>query len=74
MRESDKLERQVNFMTENGYDFSYTKYGLIDEDSNDRGIVIGGKSVVTHLDMLRCCWPAYLTVMYDAEKIGAFNI
>ena len=66
----DKLERQICFMEEHGYAFSYTKYGLMNLQSQDRGVVIGGKAHVDYRDMRKCCWPAYLTVMYDAEKIG----
>ena len=66
----NKLEKQVKFMEENGYSFSYTKYGLMNNNSENRGVVISGKEHVNHQDMLKCCWPGYLTVMYDAEKIG----
>ena len=66
----EKLAKQVAFMEDHGYAFSYTKYGLMDLESKDRGIVIGGKEHVTHKDLLKCCWPAYLTVMYDREKVG----
>lgn len=69
-----KLERQIGFMEEHGYAFSYTKYGLIDGKSNDRGVEIAGKEHVTHEDMMKCCWPAYMTVMYDAEKIGKVKV
>ena len=64
--EPTKLEKQIGFMEEHGYAFSYTQYGIIDKDSHDRGFVIGGKDMVTYQDMMNCCWPAYLTVMYDA--------
>lgn len=70
----NKLERQIAFMEENGYAFSYTGYGLMDDRSESRGVVIGGKMHVTHEDMMRCCWPAYLTVMYDAEKVGLVQV
>lgn len=66
----DKLEKQIQFMEENGYSFSYTEYGLMNNKSQNRGVVISGKECVTHQDMLRCCWPGYLTVMYDAKKVG----
>ena len=69
-----KLERQIGFMEEHGYAFSYTQYGIIDKDSHDRGFVIGGKDRVTYQDMMKCCWPAYLTVMYDAEKVGMLQM
>ena len=72
--EPTKLERQIAFMEEHGYAFSYTKYGLIDGKSNDRGVEIGGKEHVTHQDMMKCCWPAYMTVMYDAKKIGRVQV
>ena len=65
--EPTKLERQISFMEEHGYAFSYTQYGIIDKISHDRGVVIGGKDRVTYQDMLKCCWPAYLTVMYEQE-------
>ena len=57
-------------MAENGYAFSYTQYGLMNRRSEDMGVLISGKAQVDHEEMLRCCWPAYLTVMYDAEKVG----
>ena len=72
--EPTKLERQIGFMEEHGYAFSYTQYGIIDKDSRDRGFVIGGKDRVTYQDMMKCCWPAYLTVMYDAEKVGRLQL
>ena len=69
-----KLERQIAFMEENGYAFSYTGYGLMDMESRNRGVMVSGKAHVTHEDMMRCCWPAYLTVMYDAEKVGLVQV
>ena len=72
--EPQKLEKQIGFMEEHGYAFSYTQYGIIDKDSRDRGFVIGGKDRVTYQDMMKCCWPAYLTVMYDAEKVGRLQL
>jgi Glycosyltransferases involved in cell wall biogenesis len=70
----DKLEKQVRFMEENGYTFTFTQYALMNNKSQDRGVLISGKDHVTNKDMLRCCWPAYLTVMYDAEKVGQFRL
>lgn len=66
----DKLEKQIKFMEENGYTFAYTNYGLMNNKSENRGVVISGKEHVTHQDMLKCCWPGYLTVMFDAWKVG----
>ena len=72
--EPTKLEKQIGFMEEHGYAFSYTQYGIIDKNSRSRGFVVGGKEKVTYRDMMKCCWPAYLTVMYDAEKIGNLQL
>lgn len=70
----EKLKKQIAFMEENGYAFSYTSYGLMDKESRNRGVVVSGKAHVTHEDMLKCCWPAYMTVMYDREKVGEMNV
>ena len=72
--EPTKLEKQVAFMKENGYAFTYTKYKYINMDSKDRGDMMGGLKVVTHKDLVKCCWMGYLTVMYDAQKLGGFRV
>lgn len=69
----EKLEKQISFMEEQGWAFSYHQYSLMDAASSDRGFLISGKEHVKKLDMLKCCWPAYLTVMYDAEKVGTIE-
>lgn len=70
----DKLEKQIAFMEDNGYAFSYTKYGVMNEKSQKRGIVIGGKEHIDYKEMRKCCWPSYLTVMYDASKVGKMQV
>ena len=72
--EPTKLEKQITFMESNGYTFSYTKYCYIDMQSNARGDMMGGLDVVTHKDLINCCWMGYLTVMYDAEQLGRFQV
>lgn len=72
--EPTKLERQIAFMEEHGYAFSYTKFGLMDQKSKDRGIVIGGKAHITYQDMQKCCWPSYLTVMFDVSAVGKMQV
>lgn len=69
-----KLEHQIAFMEDNGYAFSYTKFGVINEEGEDRGVVISGKEYITYKEMQKCCWPGYLTVMYDASKIGKMSV
>jgi glycosyltransferase involved in cell wall biosynthesis len=72
--EPEKLERQIKFMEENDYAFSYTGYQEIDSDSNPTGMFISGPKHVTKQGMYNFCWPGCLTVMYDREKIGLIQI
>ncbi len=72
--EPTKLEKQVKFMEENGYAFSYTAYQEIDSDSKPTGVLITGPKHVTKRGMYNFCWPGCLTVMYDASKIGLIQI
>ncbi len=69
-----KLEKQVKFMADNGYAFSYTGYQEIDSDGNENGIMVSGPSRVTKAGMYAFCWPGCLTVMYDASFIGLIQI
>lgn len=70
----EKLEKQLKFMVDNGYSFTYHEYTEIDEAGNDLGVYVSGKKRVGVFDMYACCWPGCLTVMYDAEKIGLVQI
>lgn len=72
--EPTKLEKQVQFMEENGYQFSYTEYQEMDADGNLTGVTISGPKHVTKRGMYNFCWPGCLTVMYDREKIGLIQI
>lgn len=69
-----KLERQLQFMKQNRYLFSYTAYEEIDEKSKDIGVIVNGPKIITKKGMYRYCWPGCLTVMYDAEKIGKIQV
>ena len=70
----EKLERQLKFMVENGYHFSYHGYEEIDEMSQTIGVYVGGKRKVSKWEMYACCWPGCLAVMYDASFIGLIQI
>ena len=69
-----KLERQIKFMEDNGYAFTYHEYIEIDEQNRELGVHVSGKQRVGKFSMYSCCWPGCLTVMYDAEKIGLIQI
>lgn len=70
----NKLERQIKFMKENGYGFSYHEYDEIDEASKPLSVTVSGKKKVGKWGMFACCWPGCLSVMWDAEKIGLIQI
>ena len=70
----DKLKKQITFMENNKYHFSYTNYIEIDENSIPNGRKVTGPKRITKRGMFNYCWPGCLTVMYDAEKIGLIQI
>jgi len=72
--EPTKLEKQIRFMKENDYAFSYTMFNNIDAKGNNVGVMMAGPECITTDDMKKCCWMGYLTVMYDAEKIGRLQV
>ena len=70
----EKLEKQVTFMEQNGYHFSYTNYEEIDMAGEKTGVRVTGPKRITKTGMFNYCWPGCLTVMYDAETIGLIQI
>lgn len=72
--EPDKLQKQISFMKENGYHFSYTNYIEIDEESKPNGKSVTGPKRITKHGMYNYCWMGCLTVMYDAETVGLVQI
>lgn len=72
--EPEKLEKQVRFMEENGYAFSYTGYQEIDSNGALMGVEVLGPKHISKAGMFAYCWPGCLTVMYDREKIGLIQI
>ena len=70
----DKLEKQIRFMEENGYSFSYTMYTEMDSDGKDTGVLVTGPKRITRSGMYAYCWPGCLTIMYDANAVGLIQI
>ena len=70
----EKLEKQVAFMVENNYAFSYHEYTEMTEAGKDMGVYVSGINKVDKFAMYACCWPGCLAVMYDREKIGLIQI
>ena len=61
----EKLEKQVSFMMENKYTFSYHEYTEMTEEGKDMGVYVSGIQKVNKFNMYTCCWPGCLAVMYD---------
>lgn len=70
----EKLEKQIHFMKENDYRFTYTNYLEIDENGKKNGVMVTGPKKITKTGMFNYCWPGCLTVMYDAEWVGLIQI
>lgn len=72
--EPDKLQKQILFMKNNGYHFTYTNYIEIDEQSKANGKSVTGPKRITKHGMYNYCWMGCLTVMYDADAVGLIQI
>ena len=69
----EKLERQIAFMEETGYAFSFTDY-MIQLNGEWLPYIYTGPNVVTRKKMYDYCYFSTITVMYDREKIGLIQI
>lgn len=72
--DKNKLEKQILFMEQNNYYFSYTNYEEINENSELLQKTITGPKRITRKQMYNYCWPGCLTVMYDFNEIGLIQI
>lgn len=70
----EKLERQLNFMKEHSYYFSYHEYKKIDENSNPLNINVSGPKVITKRKMYNYGYPGCLTFMYNSTAMGLIQI
>ena len=70
----DKLEKQIRFMEENGYAFSYTNYVEMDEDGNRLPTMWTGPRKIGRSRMKLFNFMGCLTVMYDRDVIGLLQI
>lgn len=70
----EKLMKQIRFMEENSFHFSYTEYSEIDDNGKLNGVTVSGPERITHNGFLNYCWPGCLTVMYDRDYVGLVQI
>ncbi len=71
--EEEKLSKQIAFMLENGYDFTYTYYKVCNNGVWDDFIRVAPKKV-TLRKMYNYNYISTITVMYNREKIGLIQI
>ena len=70
----EKLEKQIRFMKEHDYTFSYHEYVKIDEEDKPLNIYVSGPEVVTKRKMYNYGYPGCLTFMYSARAMGLIQI
>lgn len=70
----DKLEKQLQFMRENGYAFSCTAYRQIDENGNSLDRVIKTVPKTNYNRLLLDCPVGNSTVMYSVKAMGKFEV
>lgn len=69
----NKLEKQLNFMKMNNYNFTCTSYTKIDENGHDKNRIIKPLEKSDYWDLLKN-GTGNSTVIYNAKKIGKFEI
>lgn len=70
---SQKLEKQLEFMEEKGYSFTFTDYRIC-ENGRWLPFVNTGPNKVTKRMLYDYCYFSTITVMYDREKVGLIQI
>ena len=71
--EKDKLEKQVSFMNQNGYNFSATSYEKVTEDGNKKCVVTALEKV-DYKRMLLDSRIGNSAVMYRADVLGDIRV
>lgn len=71
---NNKLEKQVSFMINNNYGFTFTSYEVIDENSNSLNKIVKAKNIWTYKDALKNTLIQTVTVIIDRNIIGDFRM
>ncbi|MFO8054280.1 MAG: glycosyltransferase family 2 protein, partial [Bacteroidales bacterium] len=70
----EKLEKQLRFLQENNYAFTYTDYECITEDGSAVLYTVHAPAEIGYRRFLRNTTIGTLTVMIDREKTGDFEM
>lgn len=71
--EPEKLEKQIAFMEENNYKFTYTDYRIRLNGELLPYVYTGPKKITAH-KLKNYCYFSTITVMYDREYVGLVQI
>ena len=66
----DKLEKQIKYMLDNDFSFSFTDYDVVGENNEQIFKFVPHLDSCTYNDILKHNHIGCLTVIYDAEKLG----
>jgi glycosyltransferase involved in cell wall biosynthesis len=66
----EKLDKQISFMKENMYSFTFTSYNKIDDQGSKIGSVIINKNELVYADLLYTNSIGCLTVVLDIKALG----
>ncbi|MFS0788589.1 glycosyltransferase family 2 protein [Shouchella sp. 1P09AA] len=70
----EKLARQVQFMEENDYVFTFTSYRIIREDGSERSKIIPAPEKISYDQLLANTIIGCLTVMLNREALGKLEM
>jgi teichuronic acid biosynthesis glycosyltransferase TuaG len=70
----EKLQKQLAFMEENNYVFSFTNYEIVTEDGTPTNVEVKVPHSLTYHDLLKNTIIGCLTVMINIEKIGKYKM
>lgn len=70
----DKLQKQLTFMVERKYDFTYTSYEHINENSDPLNVYVAGPKKIGKCKMFMYDYVGCLTVIFNAEKVGVIQV
>lgn len=71
---TEKLEKQINFMKDNSYAFTFTTYAQINEQGIENGFVVKAKNKVDYNNVLLSCPIGNSSVIYNCETLGKFEV
>lgn len=69
-----KLERQLSYMKDNSYFFTYTNYQIFNDSTGYKGKIVCGPKVMNANDVLKNTAIGCLTVMVDRVQVGEFSM